>query len=91
MFAPSSRYAAVGTYQVTLADGTVVTVTRIPARPPGQVLGWHRRDAEERLDLVAYRYLGDPTAAWVLCDANNAMVPEALAARDLIGIPPGGP
>ena len=30
MFFTGSRYAGAGTYQVTRADGTVVTVTRIP-------------------------------------------------------------
>jgi len=37
--------------------------------------------------LIAFRFLADPTAFWYLCDANNAMVPDALAAHKLIGIP----
>jgi len=35
------------------------------------------------------RFLNAPTGFWQLCDANNAMVAGALAARSLIGIPPG--
>jgi hypothetical protein len=35
----------------------------------------------ERLDLIAHRTLGDPTAFWRLCDANNAMNPADLLAE----------
>ena len=38
----------------------------------------------------AYRYLADATAFWRLGDTNNAMLPEALGARDLVGIPAAG-
>lgn len=87
MFAPDSRYATAGTYQVSLADGSVVTVTRIPRRDAGRVLGWHRRADGERLDVIAYQYLKNATQAWVLCDANDAMSPDSLAAHELIAIP----
>ncbi|TQF68277.1 hypothetical protein FK531_14310 [Rhodococcus spelaei] len=89
MFFTGSRYLTAGTYQVTRADGTVVTVTAIPAPTICAVRGWHRR-ATDRLDLIAYKYLQDATASWALCDANNALVPDALAARELIGIPEPG-
>jgi hypothetical protein len=39
------------------------------------------------LDLIANAFLKDATAFWRLCDANNTVVPDGLAARDLIGIP----
>lgn len=87
MFRPGSRYAGAGTYQVTLSDGSVVLVTRTPLPVVGPPIGWHRRLEDERLDLIAYRFLNDATRAWMLCDTNNAMAPDALAAHDLIGIP----
>ena len=87
MFFPGSRYASAGTYQATRADGTAVTVTRIPLPAPRPVLGWHRRGEGERLDLIAYQYLNNPTQAWILCEASNCVVPDALAAHDLIAIP----
>jgi hypothetical protein len=90
MFSPSSRYANAGTYQVTLADGTVVTVTRIPSPIPRPPIGWHRRADGERLDLVAYQFLKDATGSWQLCDANDAICPDALAAHELIAIPKAG-
>jgi hypothetical protein len=89
MFAPNSRYAGLATYTVTMPDGSVVTATRLPQPKPLALIGYHRRVAGDRLDLLAARYLKDPTAFWQLCDSNNAPVPDALAARDLIGIPQG--
>lgn len=87
MFFPGSRYEKIGTYTVTLADGRTVAATRISLPSPGRLIGYHQRLEGQRLDLIAYRYLADPTAFWRLCDANDAMVPDALAAHALIGIP----
>jgi hypothetical protein len=90
MFTSSSRYAGAGTYQVTLSDGTIVTATRIPGPIARITLGFHQRADGERLDLIAYQFLNDPTLSWQLCEANNAVAPDALAAHDLIAIPPAG-
>ncbi len=90
MFFPGSRYAKAGTYIVTLPDGRQVAATRLPLPAVGSLIGYHRRQEGQRLDLIAYRYLADATAFWRLCDANDAMLPDALAAHDLIGIPRKG-
>jgi|tagenome__1003787_1003787.scaffolds.fasta_scaffold20625559_2 hypothetical protein len=90
MFMPTSRYADARTYQVTLPDGSVVTATRIPLPVTRAPIGWHPRAEGERLDLIAYRYLQDPTRFWQLCEANDAVVPDALSRHDLIAIPPPG-
>jgi hypothetical protein len=87
MFQPGSRYENAGTYQVTLPDGTVVVATRIPLPIARAPIGWHRRAEEERLDLIAYQFLADATRAWVLCETNGSIVPDALAAHELIAIP----
>lgn len=87
MFFPGSRYEKVGTLQITLPDGTQVTVTRIPAPRTNPLLGYHPRTQGQRLDLIASHYLADATTFWRLCDANNALSPDALAARDRVGIP----
>lgn len=88
MFDLTSRYAKMGTYTLTLSDGRKVTAVRLPlpAQPP--LLGYYRRLGGQRLDHIAANYLRDPTAFWQLCDANGVMSPDALAARDLVGIPP---
>jgi hypothetical protein len=89
MFAPNSRYYALTTYSVTMADGSTVIATRCALPKPLALAGYHRRVSGDRLDLLAARYLKDPTFFWKLCDSNNAPVPDALAASDLIGVPTG--
>jgi len=75
---------------VSLPDGRTVLATPLPPPVPAPARGYHRRTGTDRLDLLAFRYLGDATAFWRICDANNAMVPAALAARALIVIPGAG-
>ena len=87
MFFPGSRYQKTGTYQISRPDGTLITATKLPLPKQRPLLGYHRRLEGQRLDLIASRYLQDATAFWQLCNANNAVVPDALAARELIGIP----
>lgn len=84
---PASRYSTAPTYQVSLGDGSVATALVIPGPRSPAPIGYHPRALGERLDLLAVRYLNDPTGFWRLCDANNAIVPGALEARALIGIP----
>jgi hypothetical protein len=91
MIFPGSRYQASGTCTVTRPDGTTLTALRLPLPGAAPVRGYYRQRDAHRLDLAANAFLHDATAFWRLCDANNAVVPDALAARDLIGIPPTGP
>jgi hypothetical protein len=87
MFSPNSRYAKVGTYVVTTARGASLTVTRLPIRPRPSIRGFHRRTDGQRPDGIAAHYLADATAFWRLCDAGDAIAPDALAARDLVAVP----
>ena len=48
-------------------------------------LSVHRVAAGDRLDLVANRYLGDPTASWRVADANTALDPDELTGPDAEG------
>ena len=91
MFSPDSRYAKQPTYQVTLANGSQVTAVVPPAPDAVPIVGYAVATGDQRLDLVAVKYLNAPTGFWRLCDANNSMVAGSLAARKLIGIPQGGP
>jgi hypothetical protein len=91
LFFAGSRYAALTRYQKSRADGSAVQVTRLPLPGPPVVLGFFRRATDQRLDLIANRFLADATAFWRLCDANNAIVPDTLANRDLVGIPLDAP
>jgi hypothetical protein len=72
-------------------DGSIVRAVRIPLPGPALVRGYLRRGPGQRLDLIAAHYLTDATVFWRLCNANNAMVPDALTNRDLVGIPIDAP
>lgn len=87
MFFPDSRYAKLVQYQVINATGATVTVTRLPVSVQSPLLGYHPRQSGQRLDLIASHFLNDSTVFWRLCDANDSVVPDALTARNLIGIP----
>jgi hypothetical protein len=87
MFFPGSRYAGMTTYPTVRPDGSTVRAVSIPLPGPAVIQGYHRRIGGQRLDHIANRYLGDSTGFWLLCDANNAVVPDALANGDLVGIP----
>ena len=89
MFAANSRYASMATYTVKLPDGKVVTAVKLPPPSVQSPIGYHVRIEGDRLDLLAARYLNDPTWFWKLCDANDTVSPDALNARPQIGVPPG--
>jgi len=91
VFSPDSRYLNQPTEQVTQPDGTQVSAVVPPAPNPVPLVGYAAATGDQRLDLVAVKYLNAPTGFWRLCDANNAMLAGSLAARKLIGIPEGGP
>ena len=41
----------------------------------------------DRIDLLAYQYLGDPTLWWVICDFNDLAFPLELAGGAMLRIP----
>lgn len=90
MFPPTSRYANAVTYQARLANGSVATALVLPGPRSPAPVGYHPRIVGDRLDLIAARYLNDPTGFWRLCDANDSLVPGALERRTLIGVPAMG-
>ena len=91
MFFPGSRYYGLAPYSVTLPDKTVVQATRLPTPGLPAVLGYYRRAGGDRLDQIAGRFLADATRFWHVCDANDAVVPDALANAPLVGIPIDAP
>ena len=90
MFSSRSRYYQTPTDKVHLADGTEVTMVRFPHRSQPMLRGYHPRLEGQRLDQIAAHYLKDATRTWLLCDANGAISPDALASHDLVGIPRKG-
>ena len=77
MITRDSRYAGAGTAVIRI-DGREVTYlrTRFITPPVGGYA--HTVTGDERLDIIAYRYYGDPARFWRIADANDAMDPEEL-------------
>ncbi|MFE9040623.1 hypothetical protein ACFYOG_06865 [Streptomyces sp. NPDC007818] len=79
------RYADVGITTTTVPDGAggVREVRHLRRRPLPDprgvpVLALHAVARDDRMDLIAARYLGDPTAFWLVSDANGALDPDEL-------------
>src|SRR5215510_2576234 len=82
-FGSTSRYYGLPTAQLILPGGrTVVYVTRrfLPPVENFAELQAITVVAGDRLDNLAAKYLGDAEQSWRICDANGAMLPEALVA-----------
>ena len=81
IFPPTSRYAQIPTATIEMPDGrTIVYLTRRFVPPPDRfaLLQEHVVTEGDRLDNITNTYLGDPELFWRVCDANNAMRPDAL-------------
>ena len=84
MFDAKSRYKDLPVKTHIAADGTVrrYVSRRFLPDPAGlRPLGFAPVTDSDRLDLMAYRHLGDPTAFWRIADANGAMHPDDLLAQ----------
>lgn len=80
-FTNQSRYYGIDTTTLVSAQGQVVGYLRrrlLPDADQFQLLEEYRTRQGDRLDNLAAHFLGDPELFWRMCDANNAMRPEAL-------------
>lgn len=90
MFDTKSRYADLGTYEVTDRRGRMVPVVPIP-EPPAEVrFGVHLRKEGQRVDHLAHLYLDDAAGYWRICELNGVMLAETLTEAREIEIPRGG-
>src|SRR3712207_3303313 len=83
-FSPASRYYGIETATMEQANGNPITYLRrrfVPSAERFSLLQEHTVTEGERLDHIAYQYLGDPERYWQLCDANNAVDPHELTAE----------
>lgn len=92
----ASRYEGVEVATTSVPDGTggvrdvrYLRRRRPPATPSVPPLARHRVGDDDRLDLIASRYLGEPLAAWRIADANAALDPQELTAHpgDVVVVP----
>lgn len=87
MFDDNSRYKGLKTYERTNRQGRPVATVPVPAAPAEKFRGYHHRIQGQRLDHMAYRYLGNPAGFWRICEQNDVMLPEALSEAADIAIP----
>jgi nucleoid-associated protein YgaU len=83
IFPADSRYYRSATLQYTAADGGTVTYLARrfvpqPGAPNFATVAQHTVKRDDRLDLLAAKYLGDPLIFWLICDANGAIRPNDL-------------
>ena len=81
MFTTDSRYAAQGVLDHVRADGEPVryVLPRLLPDPEAATVSFrHRVTDSDRLDLLAWKSLGAPTAWWMIADANRPPHPAAL-------------
>ena len=97
MFENNSRYLNIETTSHKMPDGRSVAYKRrrfLPRPESMPTLVELRTSQGDRLDLIAYRTLGDPEQFWRICDANNTLDPRELTreanTRVRIGIPQAG-
>lgn len=99
MFPVTSRYYGIEIATFEVADGQTVNYLRrrfLPDSAKAVTLTEHVVTQGDRLDNVTARYLTNPEQFWLVCDANNAMLPDDLTAESQIGhrlripLPQGG-
>jgi nucleoid-associated protein YgaU len=78
MIFKGSRYEKVGAYPVTTAEGRTVTALKIRLIPTTPAGFFHTFTADQRLDLLAFTFYGNPEKFWLIADANPEMDPEDL-------------
>jgi hypothetical protein len=77
----TSRYYNLPIATIEFPDGRTYSYVRRRFLPQGDdipILAEVSVTQRERIDLVCNRTLGDPLAYWRICDANNAMDPQAM-------------
>lgn len=85
MIGESSRYAGCVLY-IDGTDEFIGNRSRIDnASQPDDI--FHVVQAGDRIDLLAYRYLGDSTLWWVICDYNDIFFPLELEHGMVLRIP----
>ncbi|MHB1000748.1 MAG: LysM peptidoglycan-binding domain-containing protein [Armatimonadota bacterium] len=85
MIGESSRYAGCVLY-IDGTDEFIGNRSRIDnSSQPDDV--FHVVQAGDRVDILAYRYLGDPTLWWVICDYNDIFFPLDLELGMVLRIP----
>ena len=85
MIGPDSRYAACVLY-VDSSEEFIGTRQRIDTTPqPDDV--FYTVIEGDRIDLIAYRYLGRADLWWIVCDYNDIFFPLDLVPGTVLRLP----
>ena len=95
LFPPTSRYFGIPAATLVNSAGQIDIYLRRRFLPPlegAQTLQQHTVTLGERLDHIAFRYLGDPEQFWRIADVNSEMKADDLVrdASRVIRIPLAG-
>lgn len=95
MIASDSRYASATQLTHVSADGEQVIYLAprlLPSPESYAPVAMHRVTDSDRIDLLAWKNLGNPTMSWRIADANRAMHPGALPGEpgDTLVVPVAG-
>jgi hypothetical protein len=80
-FPATSRYSGTEVAFLTDASGREIAYLRrriLPDPDRLALLTEHVVTEGERLDRIAYAYLGDPEQFWRICDGNRVLRPDEL-------------
>jgi hypothetical protein len=80
MFSKKSRYANVRDGVLIDEKGRTVNYKRTRIIPPAAANRGHIITEGERLDHIAHFYFKDARRFWRICDANEVMYPDDMAA-----------
>jgi len=95
MIAADSRYASAPllTHMAANGEQLIYLTPRILPWPESYApVALHRVSDSDRLDLLAWKSLGNPTLSWRIADANRATHPGALPGEpgDTLVLPVAG-
>jgi hypothetical protein len=85
MIGPDSRYATCVLY-VDGQEEFLGTRPRIDTSPQPDDT-FHTMVEGDRIDLIAYRYLGRADLWWVICDYNDVFLPLELELGSVLRLP----
>jgi hypothetical protein len=80
----TSRYYGAAVQQYVQSNGTPVTYLARRIIPQPNIYSSVQNYViveRDRLDNLAFRFLGDPLLFWMICDANGAVDPDELVSQ----------
>ncbi len=85
LFPPTSRYYNSETATIETPEGKRIAYLKrrfLPSPDRLATIQEHQVTEGERLDTITALYYNDPLLFWRICDANTAMNPPELTARN---------